>query len=122
MNPVTSGAPQTYSAKGTASSVMPMTSDNANDLQQAKAEPNKVTLSEEGKALLAALQQLNDSEQDQDQQPEAQPKSGTAKAFTYGALGMGHPDQTTEPTNKAYTAGKYLSAAAKIGGLVLLLA
>jgi hypothetical protein len=121
MNPVTSGAPQTYSSKGTASSVMPITTDKAHDLP-AKAEPNKVTLSEEGKALLAALQQLNDSEQDQEQQPEAQPKSGTAKAFTYGALGMGHPDQTTEPTNKAYTAGKYLSAAAKIGGLVLLLA
>ncbi|WP_217525717.1 hypothetical protein [Vibrio metschnikovii] len=120
MNPVTSGAPQTYSANGTASSVTPMTTDNTHDLS-AKAEPNKVTLSEEGKALLAALQQFNDSEH-QEQEPEAQPKSGTAKAFTYGALGMGHPDQTTEPTNKAYTAGKYLSAAAKIGGLVLLLA
>lgn len=45
MNPVTSGAPQTYSANGTASSVMPITTDNAHDLP-AKAEPNKVTLSE----------------------------------------------------------------------------
>ncbi|MGT0150224.1 hypothetical protein ACT691_15100 [Vibrio metschnikovii] len=68
------------------------------------------------------LQQFNDSEHQEQQPLRPQPKSGTAKAFTYGALGMGHPDQTTEPTNKAYTAGKYLSAAAKIGGLVLLLA
>ncbi len=86
-------------------------------------EPNKVTLSEEGKALLAALQQLDNAEdQESESIIEAQTKAGKAKAFTYGALGMDHPQRPKEPTDKAYTAGKYLSAAAKIGGLVLLLA
>lgn len=119
MNPVTSGTPQAYSAKGTTSSVMPIASENSSDLP-AKAEPNKVTLSEEGKALLAALQQLDDSAKEESIQSKT--TGSKVQAFTYGALGMDNPQEPKHPTDSSYTAGKYLSAAAKIGGMILLLA
>lgn len=87
---------------------------------QTKAQQTKVTLSDEGKALLAALQQIEHDAK----KSEAQDKtvSDKVESFTHGALGMDHPDNFKEETDASYSAGQYLSAAATIGGLVLLLA
>ncbi len=87
---------------------------------QTKAEQIKVTLSAEGKALLAALQQIEHDAK----KSEAQDKtvSDKVESFTHGALGMDHPDNFKEETDVSYSAGQYLSAAATVGGLFLLLA
>ncbi|MEZ8823379.1 hypothetical protein AB6E04_03400 [Vibrio amylolyticus] len=82
-----------------------------------KVEQNKVTLSEEGKALLAALKDIEKEE------IEAE-KTTTSKveSFAHGALGMDHPDKIKEESDGSYSAGQYLSAAATIGGILLMLA
>ncbi|MFV0447574.1 MAG: hypothetical protein ACK5MF_03760 [Vibrio sp.] len=84
-----------------------------------KVEQNKVTLSDEGKALLAALKEVEKN----GKIPEGD-KTMTDKveSFTYGALGMEHPTKVKEEEDSSYSAGQYFSAAATIGSLLLLLA
>ncbi|MGC9401470.1 MULTISPECIES: hypothetical protein [Vibrio] len=79
-----------------------------------KVEQNKVTLSEEGKALLAALKEL-------EKEGTESEKTTTSKveSFAHGALGMDHPDKIKEEDDGSYSAGQYLSAAATIGGILL---
>jgi hypothetical protein len=48
--------------------------------------------------------------------------SDKVEAFTYGALGMEHPDKVKEKDDSFFSAGQYLSAAATVGSLLLLLA
>ncbi|HAS6202102.1 TPA: hypothetical protein I7162_11495 [Vibrio vulnificus] len=84
-----------------------------------QVEQNKVTLSEEGKALLSALQELDK----ESKKVEAENKTvgDKVESFTYGALGMDHPDKIKEEDDGSYSAGQYLSAAATIGGLLMIL-
>tara|TARA_Y100001960_G_scaffold303980_1_gene356630 strand:+ start:2193 stop:2546 length:354 start_codon:yes stop_codon:yes gene_type:complete len=81
-----------------------------------KVEQNKVTLSEEGKALLAALQEI-----EKDSVAEKGDKSvgDKVESFAHGALGMDHPDKIKEEDDGSYSAGQYLSAAATVGGILL---
>lgn len=83
-----------------------------------KVEQNKVTLSNEGKALLAALQQI---EKDAAANPEDKGVGDKVESFAHGALGMDHPDKFKEEDDTSYSAGQYLSAAATIGGILALL-
>ncbi|ROV59523.1 hypothetical protein EGH82_13275 [Vibrio ponticus] len=81
-----------------------------------KVEQNTVTLSNEGKALLAALQEL---------EKESKPEKSVGdkvESFAAGALGMDHPDTIKEEEDDSYSAGQFVSAAATIGGLLLMLA
>ncbi|WP_047046754.1 hypothetical protein [Vibrio mexicanus] len=82
-----------------------------------KVEQNKVTLSAEGKALLAALQELDKNSVE----AEGKEKTTTSKveSFAHGALGMDHPDKIKEEEDSSYSAGQYLSAAATVGGILL---
>ncbi|WP_117234487.1 hypothetical protein [Vibrio maerlii] len=83
-----------------------------------KIEQNTVTLSDEGKALLEALKQIEQS------QPKPEKKEGITEqmeSFAHGALGMDHPDKIEEEDDSSYSAGQYLSAAATIGGIILAL-
>lgn len=89
-------------------------------VEATKVEATKVTLSEEGKALLAALNELD--KESQAEQLKSKTVGDKVEAFTHGALGMEHPKKAEQPEDTSYTAGKYLSAAAKVGGLLLLLA
>lgn len=84
-----------------------------------KVEQNKVTLSAEGKALLAALQEI----EKEGKAAESKDKTVSDKmeSFTYGALGMDHPDKIKEEDDASYSAGQYLSAAATVGGILLAL-
>ena len=84
-----------------------------------QVEQNKITLSEEGKALLYALQELDK----ESKKAEAENKTVGDKvaSFTHGALGMDHPDKIKEKDDSSYSAGQYLSAAATIGGLLMIL-
>lgn len=84
-----------------------------------KVEQNKVTLSEEGKALLAALQEI----EKEGAQAKSENKSvgDKVESFAHGALGMDHPDKIKEEEDGSYSAGQYLSAAATVGGILLAL-
>ncbi len=82
-----------------------------------KVEENKVTLSDEGKALLEALKQI-----DKESKAEAEKDKSVGdkvESFAYGALGMEHPDKAEEEQDSSYSAGQYLSAAATIGTILL---
>jgi hypothetical protein len=90
-----------------------------------KVEQNSVTLSDEGKALLAALQQLDKESKLENKESKLENKektvTGKVESFAHGALGLDHPDKKPEEDDSSYSAGKYFSAAATIGGLLLLL-
>ncbi|MBD1559319.1 hypothetical protein HC752_20465 [Vibrio sp. S9_S30] len=83
-----------------------------------KVEQNKVTLSNEGKALLAALQQI---EKDAATNSKEKSVGEKVESFAHGALGMAPPDKFKEEEDTSYSAGQYLSAAATIGGILALL-
>lgn len=85
-----------------------------------KVEQNKVTLSEEGKALLAALQEI-EKESALTAKSE-KTVSDKVESFAHGALGMDHPDTVKEEEDDSYSAGQFVSAAATVGGLLLMLA
>lgn len=96
---------------------------NANDQKPevpssyTKVEQNKVTLSAEGKAMLEKLQNVEKTGH-----PEGDKTVGDkVESFTYGALGMEHPDKLKEEEDSSYSAGQYLSAAATVGGILLAL-
>ncbi|NVD06258.1 hypothetical protein FCU94_04955 [Vibrio sp. JPW-9-11-11] len=81
-----------------------------------KVEQNKVTLSDEGKALLAALQEI-----DKESKLPEKSVGDKVESFAHGALGMDHPDKIKEEEDGSYSAGQYLSAAATVGGILLAL-
>ncbi len=124
MTPVGSKPVQTYSNqsnqvdKTKAATSSELTSTNA-EASALKAEQNKVTLSAEGKALLAALEQIDH----ESKKAEAENKTVSEKveSFAHGALGMDHPDTIEEEEDSSYSAGQYLSAAMTVGGILLAL-
>ncbi len=86
-----------------------------------KLEQNKVTLSAEGKALLAALQEIE--KESQAAEPKKERSVGDkVESFAHGALGMEHPDKFKEEEDTSYSAGQFVSAAATIGGILLAIA
>lgn len=118
MNPVGSTSVNNYAKQSVASKQTSIAQEEGN-ASPLKVEHNKVTLSTEGKALLAALQQIeHDSKR-----VEAEDKSVGEKveSFTHGALGMDHPDKIEEEDDGSYSAGQYLSAALTVGGIILAL-
>ncbi|USD42015.1 hypothetical protein J4N42_04655 [Vibrio sp. SCSIO 43135] len=82
-----------------------------------KVEQNKVTLSDEGKALLAALQDIE--KESKAAEKESKTVGDKVESFAHGALGIDHPDKVEEADDDSYSAGQYLSAAATIGGILL---
>ncbi|MEZ8493513.1 hypothetical protein AB6C81_14850 [Vibrio splendidus] len=84
-----------------------------------KVEQNTVKLSDEGKALLSALKEIDKEAK----KVEAENATVTDKveSFAHGALGMDHPDKIEEEEDNSYSAGQYLSAAATVGGILLAL-
>ncbi|MDB1123377.1 hypothetical protein [Vibrio algarum] len=81
-----------------------------------KVEQNKVSLSDEGKALLSALQQI-----DKEAKEAGLGKPTTVESFTHGALGLDHPEKIEETEDTSYTAGQYLKGALSAGAILLAL-
>ncbi|MFA0079240.1 hypothetical protein AB4427_14035 [Vibrio artabrorum] len=83
-----------------------------------KVEQNTVKLSDEGKALLYALKEIDREAK----KVEAENATVTDKveSFAHGALGMDHPDKIEEE-DPSYSAGQYFSAAITVGGIILAL-
>ena len=84
-----------------------------------KVEQNKVTLSEEGKALLAALKEIERESKIAEQ--ENKTVGDKVESFAHGALGMNHPDEEEKVEDTSYSAGQFLSTAATVGGFLLAL-
>lgn len=54
--------------------------------------------------------------------PSAEKSVGDkVESFAHGALGMDHPDTIKEEEDDSYSAGQFVSAAATIGGILLML-
>ena len=51
-------------------------------------------------------------------QVESETPASGVEAFTYGALGMAHPDEVKKNDDGAYTAGQVLSALGTIGAVL----
>ncbi|KQB02682.1 hypothetical protein CGT92_08505 [Vibrio metoecus] len=115
MNPIGAGAVQPLPSHQTVKYQAPAKPDTAP--APLKVEQNKVTLSEEGKALLAALQEIEKEGKTTENKDKT--VGDKVESFTYGALGMEHPDKIKEEEDSSYSAGQYLSAAATIGGILL---
>ncbi|OOF19630.1 hypothetical protein BZG79_02015 [Salinivibrio sp. MA427] len=45
-------------------------------------------------------------------------ETSAVKSFTYGALGMEHPEKVQESDDSSYTAGKFVSALGTIGTIL----
>lgn len=45
-------------------------------------------------------------------------ETSAVKSFTYGALGMDHPEKVQESDDSSYTAGKFVSALGTIGTIL----
>ncbi|NDJ82298.1 hypothetical protein GXP65_14790 [Vibrio campbellii] len=118
MNPVGSNSVNTYAAQQNKVD-QAKTTENVADAAPLKVEQNKVTLSPEGKALLAALKQIDH----ESKKVEAENKTvgDQVESFAHGALGMDHPDTIEEEEDGSYSAGQYLSAALTVGGIILAL-
>lgn len=125
MNPVGAGSANLYSTQTVKShtSTRPGNSTTATantSLIERKEGSDKVSLSSEGQALLKTLKQI-----DKTGSLETVDKEKTigdkVESFTYGALGLEKPEEKAEEKEKdnSYSAGRYLSAAATIGGLIL---
>jgi len=101
---------QAAAAKG-----QPKTSDIQQQAPTAlKVESDKVTLSEEGKALLAALSQI-----DEEAKAAEAEKPSKVESFTHGALGLDRPDELEEEEDSSYSAGQYLKGALSAGAILL---
>ncbi|MBP1626511.1 MAG: hypothetical protein H6Q00_986 [Holophagaceae bacterium] len=57
-----------------------------------------------------------------DEKTEATSDASSLKSFAYGALDLDKPETQAKETDGAYTAGKWLGAAAKVGAVISMLA
>ncbi|WED20951.1 hypothetical protein L3Q72_09900 [Vibrio sp. JC009] len=97
----------------------PSSAQNAPKLAEEKPEAVKteksgVMLTEEGKALMAALSEI-DKESNQVEKPS------DAKSFAHGVFGMDKPEggEGVKESEDSYTAGQFLKGAATVGALLL---
>jgi hypothetical protein len=121
MDPIKSGSTTPYATQTVKSKTPPPVTQGQEQKQPLiKVEQNKVTLSAEGKALLATLKEIE--QQDKTEENQEKTVGDKVESFTYGALGMERPDTQKEDEDSSYSAGRYLSTAASIGTLLLALA
>ncbi|MCA2015489.1 hypothetical protein LDJ79_05145 [Vibrio tritonius] len=126
MNPVGAGSANLYSTQTVKShtSTRPGNSTTATantPLIERKEGSDKVSLSSEGQALLKTLKQIDKTGTLENVNKE-KTIGDKVESFTYGALGLEKPEQKAEKEEEkdsSYSAGRYLSAAATIGGLIL---
>lgn len=105
---------QATQVKGVNTTTQPV--DAKESFTPLKVEQNKVSLSDEGKALLSALQQI-----DKESKETTEGKSTKVESFTHGALGLDHPEKIEETEDTSYTAGQYLKGALSAGAILLAL-
>ena len=77
-------------------------------------QDNELSLTDEGRALLAVLAEIDESDKTNDLD-----MADKVESFTYGAFGMEHPDDVKEVADSSYSAGQYLKGALSIGAMLL---
>lgn len=77
-------------------------------------QDNGLSLTDEGRALLAVLAEIDESDKTNDLDI-----ANKVESFTYGAFGMEHPDDVKEVADSSYSAGQYLKGALSIGAMLL---
>ncbi|CAM2742845.1 hypothetical protein [Vibrio mytili] len=117
MNPVGSSAVNVYNSQPT-KVVTTKTSSGEVSANSIQTPQSKVSLSNEGKALLAALQQID--QESQAEAPKAKTVGDKVESFAHGALGIDSPEKIKEEDD-SYSAGQYVSAALSVGGFLLAL-
>ncbi len=125
MEPINTGKAGSYAPIAAQKSNAPVDTPEKADLLNSvtKVEQNKVTLSEEGKALLAYLQKMENGEISAEDAGTGNKSVGDkVESFTYGALGMSSPEQMKEEKDTSYSAGRYFSGALTAGAILLALA
>ncbi len=118
MNPVGSNSVSSY-ANIQSAATPAKAGTEASKVQSTTVEQNKITLSAEGKALLTALQEID--QESKAVLAENKTVSEKVESFAHGALGMDHPDKVKKEEDSSYSAGQYLSAALSVGGILLAL-
>lgn len=112
----TQSAAYTYAKPIANLSSVPVSTSSMNTV---KVQDNTVSLSNEGKALLYALQEIErDNHLNQHQNADV---TEQVESFAHGALGMDHPDKIEDENDSSYSAGQYVSAALTVGGILLAL-
>jgi len=98
--------------------------DASSDTDEAKVaavdknvDKKLVVLSDEGKAMLDSLSEIDKEAQLAKKGDET--VGDKVESFAYGTLGMDHPDEIKKEDDESYTAGQYLKGALTIGGLLL---
>jgi hypothetical protein len=117
MTPVgNTNAPALQATQTKSAPSQPQNAEGKEAFTPLKVEQNRVSLSEEGKSLLAALQQI-----DKEAKAAEGGKPTTVESFTHGALGLDHPDKIEEVEDNSYTAGQYMKGALSVGAILLAL-
>lgn len=80
-------------------------------------ETKQVVLSEEGRALLDTLAEVDKAEKLVKE--ESKTVGDKVESFAYGALGMDHPDDMEVTTDGSYSAGQYFKGALAVGAILL---
>ncbi len=125
MEPIKTGNSGAYAPIAAAKPQAPVDTPKQSQLLNSvtQVEQNKVTLSEEGKQLLATLQQMEaDAQLTEGKEAKDKSVGDKVESFTYGALGMEHPEKLKEEKDGSYSAGQYFSGAATLGAILLALA
>ncbi|AMG30517.1 hypothetical protein AL542_09065 [Grimontia hollisae] len=101
-----------YSQHAYAKPMQPNQTAKANEAQAAEATKQSYAQAAKEVADGKAVNQATEA--------EGKPSS-SVESFTYGALGMDHPEEVKNNDDMAYSAGQVLSALGTIGGLIAVL-
>jgi len=71
-------------------------------------------LTDEGRALLAVLADIEHAKKE-----EEGDVADKVESFTYGVFGMAHPDEVKKVSDDSYSAGQYLKGALSVGSMLL---
>lgn len=114
MTPVGMNTASTLSsAQATTANKQPQNPEAQQAPKALHVEQNKVTLSEEGKALLAALSQIDEEAKAAEGEPNK------VASFTHGALGLDRPEELEKEEDTSYSAGQYVKGALSAGAILL---
>jgi hypothetical protein len=82
-------------------------------------ESEKLGVTDEGKKLMSALKEVDDVGQEMIDGKNDKSVGDHIESFTYGALGIDHPNEAEKIEDDSYSAGQYLKGALTVGGLLL---
>lgn len=110
-------SPATLKASVAASAQADEGNQTADKTRTVKTGDTTVSISKEAKRIQAA-----DAGKQNTNADGSMETAKKAESFTYGALGMDHPDEVKQNTDDFYTAGQVLSALGTVATVLLAIA